>query len=45
MFGMSGGGLNTIPIVPIIVVIAAGIGLAVLWRKGVLGKVRDRFRK
>ena len=45
-FGMSrGSGLASIPIVPIILVIIASIVLAVLWRKGVLGKVRARLRK
>jgi len=43
MFG--GSGLGGLPILEITLIVVAGIALVVLWRKGVLGKVRDRFRK
>jgi hypothetical protein len=45
LFGVSGGGLGAIPVIPIVFVVTAGVALAVLWRKGVLGKIRARIRR
>jgi hypothetical protein len=42
---MFGGGLGGLPVLEIALIVVVGIALIVLWRKGVLGKVRDRFRK
>lgn len=43
-FGSFGSGLGQIPVIPIVLVIAAGIAGIVAWRKGWPGKVRDRVR-
>lgn len=43
-FGSFGSGLGKIPVVPIVLVLAAAIAGIVAWRKGWLGKVRDRVR-
>jgi len=40
-----GSGISKVPFIPIIVIIIACIGGLVAWRKGYLGKLRDRFRK
>jgi hypothetical protein len=40
-----GSGISKIPVIPIVVIIIACIGGLVAWRKGYLGKLRDRFRK
>ena len=44
--GMSlGGGFSQIPVLEILLVIVGGVVVVVGWRKGYLGKIRDRFRK
>jgi len=44
--GMSfGSGFGQIPVVEILLVIVGGVAVVVAWRKGYLGKIRDRFRK
>jgi len=44
--GMSlGGGFSQIPIFEILLVVIGGVAVVVGWRKGYLGKIRDRFRK
>jgi hypothetical protein len=44
--GMSfGSGFGQIPVVEILLVIIGGVAVVVAWRKGYLGKIRDRFRK
>ena len=45
MFGSFGGGFAQIPVMEILLVVVGGVGVAVAWRKGYLGKLRDRFRK
>jgi hypothetical protein len=45
MFGSFGGGFAQIPVMEILLVVVGGVGVAVVWRKGYLGKLRDRFRK
>ncbi len=40
-----GSGFSKIPIIPILIVIIAIIGVLVAWRKGYLGKIRERFSK
>jgi hypothetical protein len=40
-----GNGISKVPVVPILVIILAGIAGFVAWRKGYLEKIRERFRK
>lgn len=46
-FGMMGfgSGIDKIPVVTIILIILAGIGCIVAWRKGYLAEIQERFRK
>lgn len=46
-FGMAGfgSGISKIPFVPIILIILAGIGAVVAWRKGWLAELRERFQR
>jgi len=44
MFGMSGAGFSQMPILEIVLVIIGGVVLVVAWRKGYIGKIRDRIR-
>ncbi len=44
--GMSfGAGFAQIPVVEILLAIVGGVAVAVAWRKGYLGKIRDRLGK
>jgi hypothetical protein len=45
MFGSFGSGFGQIPVVEILLVIIGGVAVVVAWRKGYLGKIRDRMRK
>jgi hypothetical protein len=45
MFGSFGSGLSQIPVFEILLVIIGGVVVVVAWRKGYLGKIRDRIRK
>jgi len=40
-----GSGVSKVPVIPILVIILAGIAGIVAWRKGYLEKLRERFRK
>jgi hypothetical protein len=44
IFGSFGTGFDRIPILEIVLVIIGGTGLIVAWRRGYLGKIRDRIR-
>lgn len=44
--GMSfGNGFGQLPLLEILLVIVGGVAVAVAWRKGYFGKIRDRIRK
>ncbi|NYT08005.1 MAG: hypothetical protein GKC05_07120 [Methanomicrobiales archaeon] len=43
--GMFGSGVSKVPVVPIIAVIGICIAGIVIWRKGYINRIRDRFRK
>jgi hypothetical protein len=45
MFGSLGGGFSQIPVFEILLAVIGGVAVVVGWRKGYLGKIRDRFRK
>ena len=40
-----GSGLNQVPVIPIAIILIAIVALVVAWRKGLLKRVTDRFRK
>ena len=40
-----GSGLNQVPVIPIVVILLAVIALVIAWRKGLLKRLSDRFRK
>lgn len=40
-----GSGLNQVPVIPIAVILIAIVALVIAWRKGLLKKYTDRFRK
>lgn len=44
MFGRLGAGFGEIPILEIVLVIIGGVVLVVAWRKGYIGKIRDRVK-
>jgi hypothetical protein len=45
MFGSFGSGFNQIPVIPIVIILVAIIALIIAWRKGLLKRFTDRFRK
>ncbi|WP_300999015.1 COG1361 S-layer family protein [Methanoculleus sp.] len=45
LFGSFGSGFSQIPVLEILLVIVGGAAIIVAWRKGYLGKIRDRFRR
>lgn len=45
MFGSFGSGFTQIPVIPIVIILVAIIALVIAWRKGLLKRVTDRFRK
>ncbi len=45
MFGSFGSGLNQVPVIPIAIIIVAGITLVVAWRKGWLARITGKFSK
>ncbi|WP_261596786.1 COG1361 S-layer family protein [Methanoculleus formosensis] len=45
MFGSFGSGFSQIPVVEILLVIIGGVAVVAAWRKGYLGKIRERFHK
>jgi hypothetical protein len=45
MFGSFGSGFNQIPVIEIIVVLIAIIALVIAWKKGILKRLQDKFRK
>jgi hypothetical protein len=40
-----GSGLNQVPVIPIAIILIAIIALVIAWRKGLLKRLSDRFRK
>ncbi|MCG7854349.1 MAG: hypothetical protein MIO88_00695, partial [Methanoregulaceae archaeon] len=44
-FGMFGSGISQVPVVEIIAIIGVCIAGIVIWRKGYISRLRDRFRK
>ena len=44
-FGMFGSGVSKVPVVQIIAIIGVCIAGIVIWRKGYIGRLKDRFRK
>lgn len=44
-FGSFGSGFSHIPITEILLVIIGAVAVVTAWRKGYLGKIRDRFRR
>ena len=40
-----GSGLNQVPVTEIVIVLLAIIALVIAWRKGLLKRFTDRFRK
>ena len=45
IFGSFGSGLNQIPVTEIVIVLVAIIALAIAWKKGLLKRFTDKFRK
>lgn len=45
MFGSFGSGFSQIPVIPILIILVAIIALVIAWRKGLLKRFTDRFRK
>jgi hypothetical protein len=45
MFGSFGSGFNQIPVIPIVIILVAIIALIIAWRKGLLKRFTDRFKK
>jgi hypothetical protein len=45
MFGSFGSGVNQVPVIPIVIILIAIIALVIAWRKGLLKRFSDRFRK
>jgi hypothetical protein len=45
MFGSFGSGFNQIPVIPIVIILVVIIALIIAWRKGLLKRLADRFRK
>jgi hypothetical protein len=45
MFGSFGSGFNQLPVTEIVVILVAIIALVIAWRKGLLKRLADRFRK
>jgi hypothetical protein len=45
MFGSFGSGFNQIPVTEIVIILIAIIALIIAWRKGLLKRFTDRFRK
>jgi hypothetical protein len=45
MFGSFGSGFNQIPVIPIVIILVAIIALIIAWKKGLLKRFTDRFRK
>jgi len=45
MFGSFGSGFNQIPVTEIVIILVAIIVLIIAWRKGLLKRISDRFRK
>jgi hypothetical protein len=44
-FGMFGSGISQVPVVEIVAIIGVCIAGIVIWRKGYISRLRDRFRK
>jgi hypothetical protein len=45
MFGSFGSGFNQLPVTQIVIILVAIIALIIAWRKGLLKRFTDRFRK
>lgn len=45
MFGSFGSGLNQVPVTEIVIILGAIIALVIAWKKGLLKRFTDRFRK
>jgi hypothetical protein len=45
MFGSFGSGFSQIPVIPIAIILVAIVALVIAWRKGLLKRFADRFRK
>ena len=45
MFGSFGSGFNQIPVIPIVIILVALIALIIAWRKGLLKRFTNRFKK
>jgi hypothetical protein len=45
MFGSFGSGFNQLPVTQIVIILIAIIALVIAWRKGLLKRFTDRFRK
>jgi hypothetical protein len=45
MFGSFGSGFSQIPVIPIAIILVAIIALVIAWRKGLLKRFTDRFKK
>ena len=45
MFGSFGSGFNQIPVTQIVIILVAIIALIIAWRKGLLKRFTDRFKK
>jgi hypothetical protein len=45
MFGSFGSGMNQLPVTQIVIILIAIIALIIAWRKGLLKRFTDRFRK
>jgi hypothetical protein len=45
MFGSFGSGLNQVPVTEIVIILGAIIALVIAWKKGLLKRFMDRFRK
>jgi hypothetical protein len=45
MFGSFGSGFGQIPVTEIIIILVALIALIIAWRKGLLRRISDKFRK
>jgi hypothetical protein len=45
MFGSFGSGMNQLPVTEIAIILVAIVALVILWKKGLLKRLADRFRK
>lgn len=45
MFGSFGSGLNQVPVTEIVIILVAIVALLIAWRKGLLRRLANRFRK